>query len=104
MKCANPECNAPADLSAGVLRLIELDVPPEQRLIRSDGGFPICSVPSRYFWLCPTCASHMKIKRWTHDGITFELRPSDVDQLNTCIQSFSHSRPRHAVGLTRKSA
>jgi hypothetical protein len=56
VQCANPNCKAPAvDLSAGVLRLIELDVPPAKRVIRSDGGFPVCSVPSRYFWQDLTC-------------------------------------------------
>jgi hypothetical protein len=75
MQCANPDCRAPAiELTTGVLRLVELDVPPEERVIRSDGGFPVCSVPSRYFWLCPKCSCYLRVCRWTVEGVTFETR------------------------------
>ena len=75
MECANPACKLPAlDLSSGLLRLIQLEVPPEERVVRSDEGFPVCSVPSRYFWLCPGCSSFLRIKRWTHEGVIFEHR------------------------------
>lgn len=75
MECANPGCRVPAlDLSTGVLTLLELDVPPEERVIRSDGGFPVCSVPSRYFWLCAKCSSHLRIRRWTPTGLVLEQR------------------------------
>jgi hypothetical protein len=77
MHCANPECGHVAnDLTTGVLRLIELDVPPEQRVTRSDSGFPICAVRSRYFWLCEQCCEVLSIRRWTGNGLIFELRTS----------------------------
>jgi hypothetical protein len=78
MKCANPDCRTPAvDLTDGVLRLVELDVPPEERVVRSEGGFPVCSVPSRYFWLCPKCSSHLRVRSWTPDGVTLEITTGD---------------------------
>ena len=77
MHCANPECGRVAiDLISGVLRLIELDVLPEQRVTRSDGGFPICAVRSRYFWLCEQCCEVLSVRRWTGNELIFERRPS----------------------------
>lgn len=75
MRCANPDCNQLAnDLTTGSLRLLELDMPPEQRVIRSDSGFPICTAPSRYFWLCGYCSKFLKIRRWTTEGLILELK------------------------------
>ena len=75
MRCANPECGIVAhDLAAGVLRLIEFELPPEKRVTRSEWGFPICSVPSRYFWLCERCSEVLRIRRWTEGGLVFEQR------------------------------
>jgi hypothetical protein len=73
MRCVNPDCGTVAtDLTRGVLRLLEMDVPPEERVTRSEGGFPICCVPSRYFWLCAKCATFLSIRRWTADGLLLE--------------------------------
>lgn len=75
MRCANPDCNQLAnDLTTGALRLLELDMPPELRVIRSDGGFPVCTVPSRYFWLCEHCSKFLSIRRWTKEGLTLEFK------------------------------
>jgi hypothetical protein len=83
MHCANPECGCVADdLTSGVLRLVELEVPPEQRVTRSDSGFPICAVQSRYFWLCEQCCGVLSIRRWTDSGLIFELRTSGRSMRN----------------------
>jgi hypothetical protein len=75
MHCANPACRLKSeDLHDGVLRLIELDVAPEDRILGAEGGFPICSVPTRYFWLCEECSRVLTIKRWTSTGLIFEPR------------------------------
>jgi len=75
MQCMNPKCSQDArHLQDGTLRLVELDVPPEDRTQRSDGGFPVCSVPSRYFWLCAECCRLWTIKRWTLAGLLLESR------------------------------
>lgn len=107
MHCANPDCETPAvDLSTGVLRLIELDVSPEQRVIRSDGGFPVCSVPCRYFWLCPRCSSFLGIMRWTPDGLTFERRTNAGTRTGATdrMPSFAHHYSRNPVSSVRKTA
>ena len=61
-------------MQGGTLRLLELAVPVEDRVIRSDTGFPIVAVPSRYFWLCPECARSFEMRRWTADGLILEPR------------------------------
>jgi hypothetical protein len=64
MRRANPVCGLRSeDLHNGTLRLVELDVSPENRILGAEGGFPICSVPTRYFWLCEECSRVMTIKR-----------------------------------------
>ena len=95
MHCANTRCNQHArDLRGGTLRLVELDVPPEDRIVRGDGGFPVCSVPSKYFWLCAECSKLWTIERWTPTGLL----------LAPCGSNRSLARPvqpiRHAATST----
>ena len=75
MQCSNPQCRKPAeDAENGTFRFLEMEVPPEERTIRSDYGFPVCSVPGRFFWLCARCAMALKLRRWTHAGLVVEER------------------------------
>jgi hypothetical protein len=75
MHCANPACRLKSqDLRDGILRLVELDVSPEDRVLGAGTGFPICSVPTRYFWLCKACSRVLTIKRWTSTELTLEPR------------------------------
>jgi len=60
------------DLLEGVLTLIEFDTPPEDRLLYAGGGFPVCSVPSRYFWLCASCSKRVAIRRWNSAGLLLQ--------------------------------
>jgi len=93
MYCANPECGREAkDLTSGVLRSIELDVPPEQRVTRSDGGFPICVVRSRYFWLCEQCCEVLSVRRWTANGLVFERR-TNGSSIRKAVQPVESKRP-----------
>jgi hypothetical protein len=81
MQCVNPKCRQDAqELRAGTLRLLELAIPPEQRIVRADSGFPIVVVPSRYFWLCSQCSRVWKMKRWTPAGLLLEPLPLDSSQ------------------------
>lgn len=78
MQCANPHCRRPAeDIESGTLKFVEMEVSPEERTIRSDSGFPVCSVPGRFFWLCRQCALTLKIRRWTKAGLVVEERTKD---------------------------
>ncbi len=107
MQCANPDCRTPAvDLSTGVLRLLELEVPPEERVVRSDGGFPICVVPTRYFWLCPKCSSFLRIKRWTRVGLTFEHKTTgrEMDIHESLVIPLEPRRPHNLRPAIRKTA
>ena len=70
MQCINPQCHRNChDLQSGTLRLLELAIPLEKRVVRPKSGLPIVAVPSRYFWLCSQCSQIWKIKRWTPEGL-----------------------------------
>lgn len=76
MYCANPNCRLYAgDLLDGTLWLLEMDVPPDDRITGAGGGFPVCSVRSRYFWLCAKCSKASIIKKWTPSGLILEPIP-----------------------------
>jgi hypothetical protein len=84
MECANPNCRRDAQiLQDGTLRLLEMDMSPEDRLEGSDYGFPVCTVPSRFFWLCAVCSRVLRMKRWTTGGLVLE----------PCAQSDSGRKP-----------
>jgi hypothetical protein len=84
MRCANPACCLRSqDLHDGSLRLIELDVAPEDRILGAEGGFPICNVPTRYFWLCANCSRVLSIKRWTSTELMLEPREDAPPSLHT---------------------
>jgi hypothetical protein len=71
MQCANCKMIA-EDLLEGVLTLIELETPPEDRLLYAGGGFPVCSAPSRYFWLCASCSKSFAIRKWNSAGLILQ--------------------------------
>lgn len=90
MHCANPECRqVMQDLYQGTLVLLELDVPPDERIVRSESGFPVCTVPSKYFWLCPQCSSLWIMKRWTATGLVLEPT-QPVQTLHTVLEKFRY--------------
>ncbi len=70
MRCANPKCRLTAEnLLKGILKLIEFETPPDERLLYAAGGFPVCSARTRYFWLCESCSKHLTIKKWNSTGL-----------------------------------
>ena len=78
MQCINPKCHRNShDLQSGTLRLLELAIPPEERVVWPKSGFPVVAVPSRYFWLCAQCSRIWKIKRWTPEGLLLEANFPD---------------------------
>ena len=78
MNCANPKCGAVMqEMHGGTMRMLELEVPPEERIARSEWGFPILCVPTRYVWLCASCSRVFKLLRWTADGLILEPRLVD---------------------------
>lgn len=79
MNCVNRECGRAADdIRLGVLRMLEMEVVPDARITGSDTGFPVCSVQSRYFWLCEQCSKTLSIKKWTAAGIVLAPRNAGI--------------------------
>jgi len=73
MLCANPDCRAMADdLMKGILTLVEFETPPDDRISDADGGFPVCSTRTRYFWLCEKCSYNLAIRKWNASGLILE--------------------------------
>lgn len=80
MKCANPDCDQYSDdLREGRVCLVEKMVAPEERITGSEGGFPVCVVPSRYFWLCGNCSSGYFIRGWLEQELILEPRISRTE-------------------------
>jgi hypothetical protein len=70
LRCANPNCHTIAeDLLKGSLTLVEFETAPANRLLYAEGGFPVCSARTRYFWLCAPCSEHLAIKKWNSAGL-----------------------------------
>jgi hypothetical protein len=65
MQCSNPQCAEELRyLRDGRIELLELE-PTSYNPERADGdGFPVKSLPSKFFWLCGDCAKTHIIKRW----------------------------------------
>jgi len=73
MRCANSTCRKDAqDVSRGSLHLLEMELPPDERVVRADSGFPILAAPVRFFWLCAECSRLYRLKRWTAAGLILE--------------------------------
>lgn len=84
MQCVNPACGQDAEnLHTGTLRMLELAIPPEERVVWSDSGFPVVVVPSRYFWLCSRCSRMWRMRRWTPAGLLLEPNRPDRTQEQT---------------------
>ena len=77
MTCANPDCpRTDHDLFQGTLWSLEREASSDERTMGSDGGFPTCSVPTRFFWLCGHCSKRLVIRRWTAEGLVFGAIPA----------------------------
>ena len=78
MHCANPNCRVIAEeLLKGRLKLLEFETAPDERLLYSSGGFPVCSARTRYFWLCQKCSHLFDIKKWNSSGVILERLPKN---------------------------
>ena len=77
MRCANQDCcSALFDQPGGSLWLMELETSHTELMEGEDNGFPICSVPMKYFWLCVDCSQRFVLRRWTPSGIVLMPKPS----------------------------
>jgi hypothetical protein len=79
MLCANPHCSKELlYLREGRAELIELEPGSRDREWTDEGGFPVKSAPSKFFWLCGDCAEKLIIKRWTPSGLLLVLRKQSM--------------------------
>jgi len=75
MHCANAECSRGLlDLPGGSVWLMQLEVPPDQSAPSDDPGFSMCTLPTKYFWLCADCSLRFVISRWTPSGLVLVRR------------------------------
>lgn len=79
MHCANPECCCDTfDQPGGSLWLMELEESRDQPIESEDNGFPICTMPMKYFWLCVKCSQKLVLSRWTPAGIVLAPRYNHI--------------------------
>lgn len=103
MRCANPHCERVADdFFTGTLWLVEQEVPPDARIAGDEGGFPVCVVPTRYFWLCPACSKVMEVRSWTPMEVVFG--PSRELRRSAEISSFNNSATRRPENQVMRRA
>src|SRR3974390_130017 len=77
MLCANPECcSASFDQPGGSLWLMELEMDRDQEANSEDNGFPICTRPTKCFWLCVDCSEKYVLSRWLRSGVVLKPRRS----------------------------
>lgn len=95
MHCANPKCcAADDDLLRGTLQAVEFETTPEERLLYAAGGFPVCAVRTRFFWLCPVCARRFTIRTWNSAGPVLQPLPGmDSEERESLL-----SKPASSVG------
>lgn len=95
MKCANPGCGRwTENLHEGTLRLVERTVKPEDRVSGGDGGFPVCIVESRYFWLCQDCSLGYLIRGWSGEELLLEPRMASCEtETQATVKALPRRRP-----------
>ncbi len=83
MHCANPKCvrDAPC-LRDGSLHLLELEAAANRLPEKDECGFPMRSLPQRYFWLCGECTKVFSIARWTALGVVLALRKQYISTID----------------------
>ncbi len=75
MRCINPACDRETSyLRDGSLYLLELEMMADSLFESEDSGFPMRSLPQKYFWLCSDCAGVFTATKWTPAGVRLRLR------------------------------
>jgi hypothetical protein len=70
MRCANPDCCCGLfDQPGGTIWLMQLEVPRDNPIESIDYGFPVSTLPTKYFWLCPDCSRRFILLRWMPTGV-----------------------------------
>jgi len=81
MRCINPACDRETSyLRDGSLYLLELETLTDSLFENEDSGFPMRSLPQRFFWLCADCAGVFTATQWTTAGVRLRLRASRTQE------------------------
>lgn len=75
MRCINPACDRETSyLRDGSLYLLELEMLAESLFESENSGFPMRSLPQKFFWLCADCAGIFRATQWTPSGVRLRRR------------------------------
>ncbi len=75
MRCINPACDRETSyLRDGSLYLLELETLADSLFESENSGFPMRSLPQKFFWLCADCAGVFTATQWTPAGVRLRLR------------------------------
>lgn len=92
MQCINPACNRETSyLRDGSLYLLELETLAESLCESDKSGFPMRSLPQKFFWLCGDCAGVFKATQWTPSGVLLRRRARRMGSVQSQqMQSSAH--------------
>ncbi len=75
MRCINPACDRETSyLRDGSLYLLELEMMADSLFESENSGFPMRSLPQKFFWLCADCAGVFTATQWTPAGVRLRVR------------------------------
>ncbi|MGB8480940.1 MAG: hypothetical protein WCE63_19215 [Acidobacteriaceae bacterium] len=81
MRCINPACDRETSyLRDGSLYLLELETLADSLFESENSGFPMRSLPQKFFWLCADCAGVFTATQWTPAGVRLRLRASRTER------------------------
>lgn len=94
MHCANLDCCCDTfDQPGGSLWLMELELSRDEAIESDDNGFPICSLPMKYFWLCVECSQRFVLSHWTAAGIVLTPKRNLIQHTVTRSAESPSSKP-----------
>jgi hypothetical protein len=79
MRCVNQECSCGLlDVPGGSVWLMQLEGSRDQPAEGDDNGFSVCTLPTKYFWLCADCSCRFVLSRWTPSGVVLAKNHADT--------------------------
>jgi hypothetical protein len=86
MQCSNPRCAKELHYLRGRrVELLELEATSHNPEETDGDGFPVKSLPSKFFWLCGDCAKTHIIARWTPTGPILMYRTQSMQMMHASV-------------------
>ena len=76
---------------------MELEVSRDHRIDIEANGFPICTRPRKYFWLCADCSQKYVLCRWTSSGVVLLSKQSPMRDESAKRKDAPVSKPPHRI-------